>query len=643
MSKGNSNNGDGTVMFSSAFRPWAFVAALLVVILTGTLFSTMTMAGGPAADDRTAQRLVFASGSQGISLVSVERVPSRRLPGGQESVTGLELSVIDKATGRTLHRCALVDPLLIHADTVQDGTLSGGSVRLDEQLFSVVVPSVGPGQRIEISHKDSGSQFLLTALDGQEIESRQSRHSHSATSGSAVETVYHSGDPANRLDILVLGDGYTESEMGLFSDHVDNMVLGLLGNEPFDRFANFINVHKLETASAESGTDQPDQTPPVLVDTAFNSSFNYAGVSQLLYAQTSLVLEAAATFPEYDTIVLIVNTSRYGGGAGAYAVFAGGSSSAHRLMLHEFGHSFGGLTDEYQNPYDTYAGPEPSAPNCTSLGWFDMATQQMKWHHWLGIEGVGLNEGCEYYAHGKYRPAHNCTMRSLDSGFDPVCREVLALGIFEHSTLVDSREPAAASVTLDSVAQSFVLQTATEGVEVEWYLDGELLLGSQGTRCDLQPASLAPGDHLLEAVATLQDSWILSDPDGRLTQVVSWTVVRESLVEPFQLSLQVQPDVTAGDRLQVLLAIGNSSDHRQSFQASLDLIRCDGSRVNGFRRGSGNLLPGAERQLNLRIRIPAQVPAELLECPMNLELVVLDADADGAAQRTSGGFTIHTN
>ncbi len=637
MSMADRENGYGTMN-----RPRALLTALLVIIISTTFGFSPCMANDVSTEDQPSQRLVFRGSPQGIELTSVELVPSRRGPAAAADSGSLEITVIDKASGRALLRRPLADPFLVHADTVVEGSLAGGPARLEgDQHFSVVIPAVGPGQRIEISRAGHQSR-LLTVIDGREIELRQSqtRDSHDATAGGPAETVYFTGDPANRLDILVLGDGYTDSEMGLFADHVDNLVNGLLGSEPFNRFASFVNIHKLEVPSSQSGTDQPDQVPPVYVDTAFNSSFNYAGVPQLLYAQTSLVLEAAAAVPEYDTIILVVNTSRYGGGAGAYAVCAGGSASAVQLMLHEFGHSFGGLTDEYQSPYDTYTGPEPSAPNCTSMGWFDMAAQQLKWHHWLGIEGVGINEGCEYYAHGKFRPAHNCLMRSLDSGFDPVCREIMALGIFDYAGPVDSREPLEQLVTLDTDTQSFLVLTAADGVDVQWYLDGTPLAGSHGTQYLLQTDTVTPGEHLLEAVVTIHDSWLLADPDGRLTERVSWTVVRESALQSFQVTLLVQEEVSTGEQLWTQLAIANVSGARQSFQASLDLIRCDGSRVNGFRRGSGSIQPGDERRINLPIRIPAQMPEQLLECPMGLELMVVDGTASGDVYSAAGSFTI---
>lgn len=619
------------------------IISLLVLLISTTFCLSPTMAGDLRNDDHDAQRLVFRVAPRGIELVSVDRVPSRRSPDGQGSGASLELAVIDKAGGRTVCTRPLADPFLVYADTVVGGSLAGGPARLDDQFYSVVVPAVGPGQRIEIS-RPGRSGLKLADFDGLIVErvEKQDRERRETDTGAPAEIVYYSGDPANRLDILMLGDGYTADEMVLFDEHVTAAVDGLLASEPFDRFAGFINIHKLEVVSSESGTDEPDQVPPVYVDTAFNSSFNYAGVPQLLYAQTDLVLESAAAVPEYDTIILLVNTSRYGGGAGSYAAFAGGASSAVKLMLHEFGHSFGGLTDEYESPYDTYSGPEPAAPNCTTMSWFMMNAQELKWYRWLGIDGVGVNEGCEYYAHGKYRPSESCLMRSLDADFDPVCREVMALRLFDYAGPVDDRDPETDQVQLADVDQSFLVQGVDDGmISVEWYFDGEPLASGNGTQCRLSPAEVAPGEHLLEAVVALQDAWLLEDTDGRLTERVSWVVVRDAEVQAFAVSLQVQAEVTAGDRLWVQLAIGNVSAERQSFQASLDLVRCDGTRVNGFRRGSGSIQPGDERFVNLPIRIPSQVPEQLLECPLTLELVVNGGAGSGEPVSDSGSFTIH--
>jgi hypothetical protein len=107
------------------------------------------------------------------------------------------------------------------------------------------------------------------------------------------------------------------------------------------------------------------------------------------------------------------------------------------------------------------------------------------------------------------------------------------------------------------------------------------------------------------------------------------------------VSLLVQEEVNAGDQLSTQVTISNISGAQQTFQASLDLIRCDGSRINGFRRGSGNIQQDAERQFNLPIPIPGQLPATLLECPLGLELLVSDGTTSGIVSSASGTFTIH--
>jgi len=629
MSKGKTENGNATMTIG--IRTMLTGLTALIVTLFFSLFPAM--AGGYTPYGRTAQRLVFSASEQGLTLVSAQPVPSRRLSAEAPSASALELAVVDKTSGRALSRHPLTDPLLVHADTVVNGELTGGPSRMKEQLLTVVVPSVGAGQRIEING---------TVFDGLEVEALAGRQTRDSEGSGAVETVHQTGHSANRLDILVMGDGYTTGEMGLFDEHVETLVAGLLANEPFNRFSAFINIHKLEVASNQSGTDQPDQVPPVYVDTAFNSSFNYAGISQLLYADTAAVLEAAAAVPEYDTIILVVNTSRYGGGAGAYACFAGGSSSAVKLALHEFGHSFGGLTDEYQNPYDTYSGPEPTAPNCTAMVWLQMTNQQEKWHHWLGIEGVGLFEGCEYYAHGKSRPCERCLMRSLDSEFDPVCRELIALALFGHTGQVESRQPEENQVTLTGQQQIFSLQTVGGLADVQWFVDGEPAVDGSGAIFQLWTDSIAVGDHQVEAVVTLTDTWMLDDPDGVLTEVVSWTVTREAELQSFAVSLEVEAVVHAGQRMDIEVSIVNIADTARSFQASLDLTYCDGSRINGFRRGSGTIQPGGERLVNVPVWIPAEVPARLLDCPLTLDLVVTDTASD-MVTTADGSFTIQSN
>ena len=109
MSKGNSDNGHGTVTSLGVSRSLVLFSALFMIIISTTFGFSPCMAGDVSIDDRSFQRLVFRSGPQGIELASVERVPSRRVPAAAADSASLVLSVIDKASGLTLLRHPLAD------------------------------------------------------------------------------------------------------------------------------------------------------------------------------------------------------------------------------------------------------------------------------------------------------------------------------------------------------------------------------------------------------------------------------------------------------------------------------------------------------------------------------------------------------
>ena len=108
--------------------------------------------------------------------------------------------------------------------------------------------------------------------------------------------------------------------------------------------------------------------------------------------------------------------------------------------MHELGHSFGGLADEYFYANDAYNGPEPGQPNVSING--DAGDPNHKWAHWMGYEQAGIGEigtyeGGRYHAEGIFRPSDNFKMRSLGRAFDAVSREQLILKIYEQVDPLD--------------------------------------------------------------------------------------------------------------------------------------------------------------------------------------------------------------
>src|SRR5690606_38718505 len=153
-------------------------------------------------------------------------------------------------------------------------------------------------------------------------------------------------------------------------------------------------------------------------DTAYDATYAFGGTGRCVYIKnTSQALRDAALAPSAEgRVMVIVNDSRYGGCAGTFAVTYNGSSMRD-VQVHEFGHSFAALADEYDYPNGTYAGPEPGAKNITAQ------SSGSKWAKWLGSGGVSAHEGAGYYRKGLWRPRADCVMRSLGQTLCPVCTE----------------------------------------------------------------------------------------------------------------------------------------------------------------------------------------------------------------------------
>jgi hypothetical protein len=238
------------------------------------------------------------------------------------------------------------------------------------------------------------------------------------------------GPSSNRVDIVFLGDGYTASQIDtVYVTHIQGMLDHMFapGEDPFPRYQEFFNVHRVNVVSNESGADVPPEG--IYRDTALDASYYYhGGPEQLLYinsliAESRLSEALAGTGISPDMKLVTVNDTRYGGGGGTYAVYAGGSGTSTEIALHELGHSFSDLADEYATG-GTYTGPEPDEVNITK------SPTGQKWERWLGYTDpdhpamgpIGVYEGAGGYSAGLYRPSLNSKMRSLGQPFDAVSR-----------------------------------------------------------------------------------------------------------------------------------------------------------------------------------------------------------------------------
>jgi len=246
------------------------------------------------------------------------------------------------------------------------------------------------------------------------------------------------GPVEEKVDILFLAEGYTAGEMDKFIEDARRSAGFIFSEEPFKSNRQQFNIRAVKSASRDSGTDIPGQG--IWKNTVVNSSFYTFGIERYMTTMDFKAVCDAAAFAPYDQIYILVNTDKYGGGGiyNHYSISAADNLQSRAVLIHEFGHGFAGLADEYYNSavaYNDYfpLDVEPWNPNLTTLVDFES-----KWKNMIpeGVpvptpadssysDVVGVYEGGGYVAKGVYRPMIDCRMHSNDAGFCPVCSDAI--------------------------------------------------------------------------------------------------------------------------------------------------------------------------------------------------------------------------
>jgi hypothetical protein len=262
-----------------------------------------------------------------------------------------------------------------------------------------------------------------------------------------VFEVHLSTDSWQALDVVFLPEGYTAEEMAKFRNDCLRFSEYLLKATPFNEFTDHINIRAVLAPSKESGTDVPGTN--TWKQTVMNSNFYTFNLERYLTTMdVKSVRNLAANVP-YDQIIILVNSRVYGGGGiyNYYAITTTDHLRSDYVFIHEFGHSFAGLGDEYYASEVTYEDyynleVEPWEPNLTTLVDFES-----KWPDMIDPETpvptpptdeykntIGVFEGGGYTAKGVYRPFYNCTMKQAGyDAFCPVCIRAIQKKIEFHS------------------------------------------------------------------------------------------------------------------------------------------------------------------------------------------------------------------
>jgi hypothetical protein len=298
--------------------------------------------------------------------------------------------------------------------------------------------------------------------------------------------------PRNRaFNVVLLAEGFTAGEQAAFNTAAAAFVTAFTGTPPFDELHPAVNVFRVNVASTDSGADDPASAggTGAVVRTYFDATFGGNGVRRLLLVNSTTALTvAAAQVPEMTTVLVVVNSTVYGGAGGSVGTYSL-ANGATEIAIHEMGHTAFGLADEYpyyaggnETGHDHHPATEPSEPNVTirntraTLKWawaVDAATAipTMSNPDCSTVDSrpstvpagtVGAFEGAHYYHCGAYRPEHDCKMRNLGVPFCRVCRQVVWNRLWPLSVL-DARARTPISVVARYPEHLDVFAVASDG------------------------------------------------------------------------------------------------------------------------------------------------------------------------------------
>lgn len=345
---------------------------------------------------------------------------------------------------------------------------------------SVRFPKFDRPVRVRILKRDERNQFSVAwsvevDADAQEVVKQQ------PAAPAKPIPIHVSGPSPDKVDLLVLGDGYTAAELKKFESDARRLVKHLFTVSPFKERAKDFNVWGLAVPTNESGITRP--STGVHHASELGTRYDIFGSERYVLTLDNRALRDIAQHAPYEFIEILVNNETYGGGGifGQFSTAAAGNEWANYLFVHEFGHHFAGLADEYYTSPVAYATGgvrmEPWEPNATALR--DPANLKWKRHVKAGTplptpwpkaeyeeasrayqkkraalraanrpesemnalfredlkatealfagrphrHDVGAFEGANYEASGYYRPAMQCLMFDRSEAFCPVCRD----------------------------------------------------------------------------------------------------------------------------------------------------------------------------------------------------------------------------
>ena len=426
----------------------------------------------------------YHTGNASQEMFSVDRVVIEPLPwpgNPQKNIDETNLGkylfeVRDRTTNRLLYSRGFAS---IYGEWETTDEAKNANRTFHESLR---FPAPRAPVQIVLKKRDSNNAFReiwSTIVDPKDMFVDTSKP---ASPGPLIE-IQKSGDPADKVDFLILGDGYTAAERGKFEKDARRLLEIMFATSPYKERRRDFNVWALCPAAEESGISRP--STGVHRASPLGASYDAFGSERYVLTFENRALRNVAQFAPYEFIEIITNSRTYGGGGifGLYSTVAADSEQAPYVFVHEFGHHFAGLADEYYTSPVAYTPTavktEPWEPNVTalldppSLKWKDLVAPatpiptpwqkeeyekhsreygerrakiraenrpeaemealfrenrnfEIKFFAAEKYAGkVGAFEGAMYEAKGYYRPEIDCIMFTRSPSFCAVCRRAI--------------------------------------------------------------------------------------------------------------------------------------------------------------------------------------------------------------------------
>jgi len=390
------------------------------ILLTASLFMCLCL----CAQDKTLRVDYIFSGTDKSVEISLDEMScfdgwaGRRVNLDEVPVRGNgQISLTDVASGEVLYRQSF-STLFQEWQTTEEATRVRKSF---ENVFLLPMPDAQAKVRVELyDFWGNVSASLTHIVDPGDVLIRKM-----APQVPQHEYLLKSGSPEDKIDVVIVAEGYTAEESEMFYNDARIAMDAILAHEPFGQYKDRFNFVAVALESNDSGVSVPGEGE--WKDTALKAHFNTFYMDRYLTTLRLKNMHDKLCGIPYEHIVILANTDTYGGGGiyNSYTLTTAHHPAFKPVVVHEFGHSFAGLADEYyyDDQYVEYYYPdcEPWEQNITTL--FDF---ESKWKDMLDAGEAQLLEGAGYQSKGVYRGSEDCRMHTNKAeAFCPVCQRAI--------------------------------------------------------------------------------------------------------------------------------------------------------------------------------------------------------------------------